>query len=146
LLLATELCADAGIVTTMNNPPHPIPTIILPALVLILIAATPVRAADLAAGQKMFAKCRICHTVKAGAPSAVGPNLHGLFGRKAGSLGDFTYSTAMKASGVTWDDNTLAKYLRDPKGFIPGNRMAFPGIKNDAELSDLLAYLKQATK
>lgn len=115
-------------------------------ILLIAPAATPVRAADLGAGQKIFARCRICHTTAAGAPSTVGPNLHGLFGRKAGSLPGFDYSPAMKASGVTWNADTLTKYLRDPRGFIPGNRMAFPGIENDAELADLVAYLKQATK
>lgn len=106
----------------------------------------PVRAADLAAGQKTFAKCRICHSIAAGAPSTVGPNLHGLFGRKAGSLPDFDYSAAMKTSGIIWNSDTLTKYLRDPRGFIPGNRMAFPGIDNDVELTNLIDYLKQATK
>lgn len=115
-------------------------------MLVSLLAAMPSHAADLAAGQKMFAKCHICHTVAAGAPSTVGPNLHGLFGRKAGSVGDFGYSPTMKASGITWDDDTLTQYLRDPKGFIPGNRMAFPGIKNNAALSDLIAYLKRVTK
>ena len=116
------------------------------ALLLTLLIAVPAGAADLAAGAKIFAKCRICHTVAAGAPSAVGPNLHGLFGRKAGSLPGFSYSAAMKASGVTWDDAALARYLRDPKGFIPGGRMAFPGIKDEGELADVIAYLKQVTK
>lgn len=125
--------------------PMTIPTIV-PAAMLALLLATPVRAMDLAAGQKMFAKCRICHTVSAGAPSTVGPNLHGVFGRKAGSLPGFDYSPAIKTSGVTWDAATLARYLRDPSGFIPGNRMAFPGIKDDSELAELIAYLKQATK
>jgi cytochrome c len=119
---------------------------LLAGLLLGLSAAQPARAAALADGQKMFAKCRICHTVKRGAASTVGPNLHGLFGRKAGSVGDFAYSAAMTASGVTWDDKTLAEYLRDPKAFIPGNHMAFPGIKGDEQLADLIAYLKVATK
>ncbi len=116
------------------------------ALLFGITAARSPRAADLAAGQKIFARCRICHTVAAGAPSKVGPNLHGLFGRKAGSVADFTYSPAMKASGITWDDATLTKFLRDPMGFIPGNRMAFPGIKDNQQLADLIAYLKQATQ
>ena len=76
----------------------------------------------------------------------VGPNLHWLLGRKAGSLPDFDYSAAMKTSGVVRNADTLAEYLRDPRGFVPGNRMAFPGIKNDVELTDLIGYLKQATK
>ncbi|HUC10850.1 MAG TPA: cytochrome c family protein [Stellaceae bacterium] len=123
-----------------------IPVAVAGALLIGLVAAAPSRAADLAAGKRLFAKCRICHTVAAGAPSTVGPNLHGLFGRKAGSLADFNYSPAMKASGVTWNDGSLAKYLRDPKAFIPGNRMAFPGVSDDSELAGLLAYLKQVTK
>jgi cytochrome c len=130
----------------MNELRHPIPAIMLAALLLTIVPAAASYAADLAAGQQMFARCRICHTLAAGAPSAVGPNLHGLFGRKAGSLNDFDYSPAMKASGITWDDDTLAKYLRDPKGFIPGNRMAFPGIEDKKELADLIAYLRQAAK
>ncbi len=117
---------------------------------LILLAALTIavsaQAADLSAGRAMFAKCRICHTVEAGAPSTVGPNLHGLFGRKAGLLGDYQYSAAIRGSGVVWDDSTLAKYLRDPKSFIPGNKMAFPGIHSDTQMEDLLAYLKQATR
>lgn len=113
---------------------------------IVLLLAVSAQAADVAAGQKIFAKCRVCHTLAAGAPSTVGPNLHGLYGRKAGSLAGFGYSKAMKAAGIVWDDDTLAQYLRDPKAFIPGNRMAFPGIKNGEEIANLLAYLKQATK
>ena len=103
-------------------------------------------AADAAAGEKVFVRCKICHTVQAGGPNTVGPNLHGVFGRKAGSADGFSYSAAMKDSGITWDDETVAKYLRDPRGAIPGNKMAFPGIKNEEEIANLLAYLHQATQ
>ena len=131
----------------MNTMPQCRSAITLAALLLSSIpVAVPAHADDLAAGERVFAKCHICHTVAAGAPSTVGPNLHGLFGRRAGSLSNFDYSPAMKASGVTWNDDTLAKYLRDPAGFIPGNRMAFPGIKDEQDLSNLLAYLRQVTK
>ena len=104
------------------------------------------RAADPAAGQAAFVKCKICHTVEAGGRSPVGPNLHGVFSRKAGTLDGFSYSAAMKNSGIVWDDDSMAKYLRDPRGSMPGNKMAFPGIKNDEELANLLAYLHQATQ
>jgi cytochrome c2 len=58
----------------------------------------------------------------------------------------FSHSAAMKNSGIVWDDDSMAKYLRDPRGSMPGNKMAFPGIKNDEELANLLAYLHQATQ
>ena len=111
-----------------------------------LLAPGVAISADTAAGQAIFARCRICHNVQAGAPNTVGPNLHGVFGRKAGSLPNFLYSAAMKDSGITWDDDTLRKYLDNPKDFIPGNKMAFPGIKDENDIANLLAYLHQATE
>jgi cytochrome c len=116
------------------------------AALLVLLLPDISLAADAAAGEKVFARCKICHTVQAGGPNTVGPNLHGVFGRKAGSADGFSYSAAMKDSGITWDDETVAKYLRDPRGAIPGNKMAFPGIKNEEEIANLLAYLHQATQ
>jgi cytochrome c len=113
---------------------------------LVLMLPRAALAADAKAGEAVFARCKICHTVQAGGPNTVGPNLHGVFGRKAGGAEGFGYSAAMKDSGITWDDETVAKYLRDPRGTIPGNKMAFPGIKNDEEMANLLAYLHQATQ
>lgn len=118
----------------------------LAVLLIALLAAVSGNAADLAVGQKIFARCRICHALAADAPSTVGPNLHGLFGRKAGSRPDYAYSTAMKNSGVTWNDSTLAGFLRDPKTFISGNNMAFPDIEDPEAIRNLLAYLRRATR
>lgn len=122
----------------------PRPALIL--LLTVLLAPRPGEAADIAAGQREFNKCKICHTVEAGGRSTAGPNLHGIFGRKAGTSGNFAYSEAMRKSGVVWDDETLAKYLRNPKEAIPGGKMAFPGIKDETPIADLLAYLHQATR
>jgi|SRR5579863_8651853 len=120
------------------------PPVIL--MLTMILAPKPGSAADLAAGQAEFNRCKICHTVEAGKGNTVGPNLHGVFGRKAGASDNFAYSEAMKQSGVVWDDATLAEYLGNPREFIPGNRMAFPGIKDDKQIADLLAYLHQATQ
>jgi cytochrome c len=109
-------------------------------------AAGPAVAADPEAGKAVFERCRICHTVDAGGRNGAGPNLHGLFGRKAGSVEHFAYSAAMKNSGIVWDDATLEKYLHNPKQFLPGTTMAFPGIASDEEMADLLAYLRKATQ
>ena len=73
----------------------------------------------------------------------VGPVLNGLIGRKAGTYEGFKYTNANKNSGLVWDEATLADYLRNPRAKIPGTSMAFPGIKKDEEIADLIAYLKQ---
>ena len=112
----------------------------------LALAPRPGVAADPAAGKAVFNRCHICHTLDAGGHNGAGPNLHGLFGRDAGAVEHFTYSTALKNSGIVWDQATLAKYLHDPKQFIPGTRMAFPGIESDKEVADLLAYLREATQ
>ena len=112
---------------------------------LLVLAPRLGVAADAAAGQAIFNRCKICHALETG-KNTVGPSLHGLFGRKAGTVESYTYSEAMKSSGIVWDDDTLAKYLRDPKSLVPGDKMAFPGIKDDNQLADLLAYLHQATQ
>jgi cytochrome c len=95
-------------------------------------------------GATVFKRCAACHVVDK-PQNRVGPSLHGLFGRKAGSVEGFKYSDAMKNADITWDEAQLDKYLENPKGDIPGNKMAFPGLKKPEERADVIAYLKQAS-
>lgn len=116
------------------------------AAAVFALSAVPAQAAgNPEAGKKAFAKCRACHQLAEG-KHTVGPSLHGVFGRKSGTAEGFKYSDAMKEKGVVWDETTLAAYLADPKGYIPKNKMVFPGIKKESELADLIAFLKAEAK
>jgi cytochrome c len=100
-------------------------------------------AQDLAAGEQSFRKCAPCHDIGEGAKVKLGPPLNGLESRKAGTIEGFNYSEANKNSGITWSDESFATYIRNPMQEMRGTRMAFVGIKNDKEIADLWAYLKQ---
>ena len=100
---------------------------------------------DAVRGEARFKECAACHKLDAGA-NEVGPSLHGLFSRKAGELGDFRYSPAMKRSGVSWTAETLDKYLADPQAFIPANRMPYAGLSSASDRADLIAYLQKAAQ
>lgn len=100
---------------------------------------------DPAKGEKVFALCRSCHVLEEGV-NRVGPSLYNIVGRKSGSVAGFSYSDANKNSGVTWTTDVLFEYLKDPKGFMPGTKMAFPGIKNDQDRANLVAYLESQSK
>ena len=100
---------------------------------------------DVAAGEKVYKKCKACHSLEAG-KNKVGPHLNALFGREAGSVEGYKYSKAMMESGVVWDDESLDKYLAKPKEFIPKTKMAFPGLKKEQQRIDIITYLKEATQ
>jgi cytochrome c len=98
---------------------------------------------DASAGAKVFAQCSACHAVGAGAQNNVGPVLNGVMGRAAGTYPGYRYSSAMRKSGLTWDEAVLRQYLRGPDKVVPGTKMAFAGIASDEDLANVLAYLKQ---
>jgi cytochrome c len=100
-------------------------------------------AQDAAAGEKVFAKCKICHQIGEGAKNMVGPVLNGVVGRKAGTYEGYHYSDANKNSGFTWDEATLKEYLKDPKAKVPGTKMVFPGLTSSDDIANVIAYLKQ---
>jgi cytochrome c len=101
-------------------------------------------AQDPAEGEKVYRRlCFPCHDIGEAAKVKLGPPLNGIDGRKAGTIEGFNYSQANKSSGITWNDESFAKYIRAPMQEMKGTRMAFVGIKNDKEITDLWAFLKQ---
>ena len=103
-------------------------------------------AGDVAAGEKVFKKCKACHVVNK-EQNRTGPHLVNLIGRAAGSLEGYKkYSKAMKSSGIVWDEETLDAYLKAPKKYVKGTRMAFAGLKKDAARANVIAYMKTFSK
>jgi len=101
--------------------------------------------ADLDNGQARFAVCKSCHTAIAGGGAMTGPNLYGVFGRKAGSSPGFSYSDGLKSSGIVWDADHLDKWIADPRAVVASTKMTFLGVKDPKDRRDLIAYLKVAT-
>ena len=110
-----------------------------------LVLTVPVLAADgdVAAGRTAYNQCRPCHQIGADAQNSVGPMLNGIFERKAGEVPNYNYSDANKASGITWDEANLREYLKNPRAKVPGTKMIFPGITREAQLDNVIAFLKQ---
>ena len=110
---------------------------------LVLGLGAPARAQDAAAGEKVFGQCRACHQIGPTAKNGVGPAQNGLIGRKAGTYPGYAYSNANKNSGLTWDEDTFREYIRAPQAKIPGTKMSYAGVKNEQQITDLIAFLKQ---
>ena len=122
-------------------------TLSVPVAVLLVAGSASAQSGNEARGERLFnQQCKACHTVDKDGARTVGPNLHGLVGRKAGSTEGYSSSEAMKASGIVWDDKTLVEYLKDPKGRVPGTKMVYSGLKQEAQQADMIAFLKKATQ
>jgi cytochrome c len=115
---------------------------------LVWSASAAYAEGDVAHGEKVFNQCKVCHQVGPTAKPGVGPVQNGVVGSKAGTRAGYNYSPAMKKAGedgVVWDEATLNKYLENPKALVPGTKMAFPGLKNEQDRLDVIAYLKTQT-
>jgi len=99
---------------------------------------------DAAAGQRVFNQCRACHTTNEGGRSGVGPNLFGIVGRPAGSIEGFRYSPNLRelgTGGLVWTEERLRAYVANPKAVVPRGSMSYPGLRNETQINDLMAYL-----
>ncbi|GAK32644.1 hypothetical protein JCM17846_19140 [Iodidimonas nitroreducens] len=113
-------------------------------IALAFIASRPAAAQDVEKGEKLFARCQVCHVLEPEGRK-IGPSLYGVFGRTSGTVEGFAYSKAMQDAGIVWSEDTISAYLENPRTYIPGNRMAFPGLRKEEDRADLIAYLKSAT-
>ena len=121
---------------------------LLPSALVVsgMMMAAPAHAAgDAAKGKTLYARCAMCHSLDAGR-NMIGPSLHHVMGRKAGTISGFSYSPAMKKYDKVWNTQTLDAYIAAPMKTVPGTRMVFAGISNPKDRADLIAYLKSATK
>jgi cytochrome c len=120
---------------------------VLAGMAAVLLVSPAVAAeGDAKAGETVFKKCAACHNLAKPPKNGIGPSLVGVIGRKAGSVEGFKYSDAMKNATVIWDDAALDSYLKDPKGFIPNNKMVLAPLSKPDERANVIAYLKQAAK
>jgi len=108
----------------------------------LILAGSTAQAADAARGKITFSsQCTECHTAGAASRDSMGPNLFGVVGRKAGSKSGYTYSDAMKSSGIVWSDANIKRFIKDPSDVVPGTNMMFTGLSNPAEADNVVAYL-----
>lgn len=112
---------------------------------LLAALPAPYNAGDLENGRRAFARCRSCHTIGEGGADMTGPNLYGVFGRKVGERPRYSYSNALRNADFVWDADRLDHWLQNPRGFLPGNKMTFPGLPDAKDRRDVIAFLKVET-
>jgi cytochrome c len=138
--------ASANQVSSESETPAAPPTL-TDAQKKALLADLPAayQGADLANGEAKFAICKTCHNVTQGGGDTIGPNLFGIFGRKAGSEAGYAYSDGMKALGITWDAPQIDKWISNPRGMVPTTKMTYIGMQDPKDRIDVVAYLKTVT-
>jgi len=109
------------------------------------LAEAPYAEADEEYGDRLSMQCRACHTLEKGGPNMIGPNLHGMFGRPAGSAPGFPFSRAFAGVEFVWTPRALDAWLTEPSRFLPGNMMAYPGLANRSDRVALIASLLRQT-
>jgi cytochrome c len=117
--------------------------ILVLAATLTVAMSASAQAQDVAAGERIFNQCRTCHQIGETARNGVGPQLNGLFGRKAGSIEGYSYSNAYKSLDKVWSVENFTVYIKDPRGVTPGTKMVYPGLKDETQIANLVAFLKQ---
>lgn len=101
----------------------------------------PYASADYERGRRTYLQCQSCHSIDEGGPAILGPNLHGLFGRKVGSLDTFEYSDALLEADFDWTPEQLDQWLANPRSFLPGNKMSFSGVQRPDDRTAVIAYI-----
>jgi cytochrome c len=147
IVLALTACGQPSTPVAKAPPPSTVPTSAdapTTETITTRLAALPApySEGDYENGRRLFAQCRACHTIAAGAPNRVGPHLDGVMGRAAGSVTDFrNYSPALKASGIVWDAQTMDRWAADPRAVVPATNMIYPGLRKAEDRRDLVAYI-----
>jgi cytochrome c len=111
-------------------------------ILLPSLAGSAAADGDATKGATTFGVCKACHRIGPDARNTVGPELNGVVGRKAASVADYSYSSALKAAGITWDDASLSQWLHSPRTLVSGTRMTFAGLRKDEDIANVIAYLK----
>lgn len=144
-MLLLSACGDQGAdhgKAAASDRPTPTPA---EKAALLASLPAPYNSADLDNGRRVFARCRACHTLNEGGPNMTGPNLFGVFGREAGGHPGYNYSTVLRDADFAWDAERLDHWLENPREFLRGNKMSFPGIPDAEDRLDVIAWLKVET-